>query len=353
MLTIANLFLSGKSVAIACRLLPALVLTLSVPLTASAATWSVPAPADVKTQLDPWLQSRDLSETQQAEIDALWPAEAPAMEGAALLDNVAATLAVAHPDAKALVAFCRGPRTGPQLPEFKILAEEELPDVVRNNLRLLYGSWLARNDMHEEALAQFEGLTAADVVDPASLLFYRSVCHHRLRDKEQCLPAIAQLLENEAQVPRRFREIAQLMKSDLEPLEPDTLDEVARLMDSIRRRLDLGRVGQRVRQEEDDVIAKLDKMIEDLEKQRQQMEAQQAGNPQPGSPASPLEESRAAGGRGEGDVDPRKLDNRGNWGNLPPRDRQEALQQISKELPAHYREAIEEYFRKLARESQP
>jgi hypothetical protein len=37
---------------------------------------------------------------------------------------------------------------------------------------------------------------------------------------------------------------------------------------------------------------------------------------------------------------------------LPPKERQEALQQISKELPAHYREAIEEYFRKLAREGE-
>jgi hypothetical protein len=35
---------------------------------------------------------------------------------------------------------------------------------------------------------------------------------------------------------------------------------------------------------------------------------------------------------------------------LPAKDRQEVLQQISKDLPAHYRETIEEYFRKLARD---
>src|SRR5690606_38649682 len=132
-----------------------------------------------------------------------------------------------------------------------------------------------------------------------------------------------------------------------------SLDEVARLMDSIRRRLELARVGQRVRKEEDEVIAKLSKMIDELEEQRQQAESQMSqGDPSNNpSPATPQSDSRAAGGRGKGDVDPKKLENHGNWGNLPPKERQEAMQQISKELPAHYREAVEEYFRKLARES--
>ena len=55
-------------------------------------------------------------------------------------------------------------------------------------------------------------------------------------------------------------------------------------------------------------------------------------------------------GLGPGDIDPRKLGSKSGWGNLPPAERQEALQQIGQELPAHYREVIEEYFRKLARE---
>ena len=38
------------------------------------------------------------------------------------------------------------------------------------------------------------------------------------------------------------------------------------------------------------------------------------------------------------------------WGNLASKDRQEALQQIGKDFPAHYRDVIEQYFRKLASE---
>jgi hypothetical protein len=36
------------------------------------------------------------------------------------------------------------------------------------------------------------------------------------------------------------------------------------------------------------------------------------------------------------------------WGDLPPRERQEALQGMSKNLPSHYRDVIESYFKRLA-----
>ena len=62
-----------------------------------------------------------------------------------------------------------------------------------------------------------------------------------------------------------------------------------------------------------------------------------------------MQDSQAAGDiGGRGDVDNKKLDDRDKWGNLPPAERKEALQQISRDLPTHYREAIEAYFRKLA-----
>jgi hypothetical protein len=35
---------------------------------------------------------------------------------------------------------------------------------------------------------------------------------------------------------------------------------------------------------------------------------------------------------------------------LPPKEREEAMQEIGRDFPAHYREVIEEYFRELARE---
>lgn len=61
-----------------------------------------------------------------------------------------------------------------------------------------------------------------------------------------------------------------------------------------------------------------------------------------------MDDSRVAGASGQGDVDRKNIGDRAGWGNLPPAQREEALQQISRDLPTHYREAIEAYFRKLA-----
>jgi len=63
-----------------------------------------------------------------------------------------------------------------------------------------------------------------------------------------------------------------------------------------------------------------------------------------------MNDSRAAGASGNGDVDRKNIEQKDGWGNLPPAERQQALQQISRDLPTHYREAIEAYFRKLATE---
>jgi hypothetical protein len=139
------------------------------------------------------------------------------------------------------------------------------------------------------------------------------------------------------------------MEADLKPLKTDSLDEVSRLMDDIERRLGFGRAGKRVRTEEDDVIAKLDKMIEELEKQAQKQQASSSG--QGGKqPNQPMQDSMPGGGSGPGEVDQRRTGLQSGWGNLPPKQREEALQRISKGLPSHYREVIEEYFRKMARE---
>jgi hypothetical protein len=64
-----------------------------------------------------------------------------------------------------------------------------------------------------------------------------------------------------------------------------------------------------------------------------------------------MQDSMPAGGKGPGDVDPKKIGAKSGWGDLPPKQREQAMQQISKDLPAHYREVIEEYFRKIARDS--
>ena len=59
-----------------------------------------------------------------------------------------------------------------------------------------------------------------------------------------------------------------------------------------------------------------------------------------------------AKGRGAGEVKSKNIGNHSGWGDLPPKEKEEAIQQISKEFPSHYRDIIEQYFRKLASEEE-
>lgn len=346
----------SKSHATARKLLCCLV-ALAAPLAASQlraqdltkrASWTAPSAEEVRKEVLHWFNSQpETDEVTKLKVEALWPNAMGEMPSDELLQQAAATFALVDPQASELVQFCRGQRSKFVPPDFAVLQNEETSAIVRDNLRLLLGRWLSQQQLYDESLEVLDGLEPADVVDPASLLFYQSIAYHRTLDKEQGLPAISTLLENEGNIPRRYASVAKLMEADLKPLEEDSLDEIARLMDAIRIELEHARAGTRVRQRQKEVIAKLEKLIDELEKKRQQQQSQASSG---GAPSQPAPDSVPAGGRGTGDVPPKKLGSEADWGNLPPKEREEALQQISKEFPSHFREVIEEYFRKLARD---
>jgi hypothetical protein len=184
-------------------------------------------------------------------------------------------------------------------------------------------------------------------------LFHQAVAAHRLLQKKECLVYLTRLLENESELPQRYLTVAKLMQHDLKTFEPESLDEISRLMDDVRRRLDLGRAGSKVREEEAAIIAKLDKKIKDLEEQRkkQQQQQQASGKAQQSDPGNPAQESMAPRDLHASDeTDPKRFNKANQWGNLPPKQRQQALQQIGRDLPAHYRDTIEEYYKRLAQD---
>ncbi len=229
-----------------------------------------------------------------------------------------------------------------------------LPAPLQASVRTWLGRELVRARLYDEALLAFKEVDPTDSADPAATLFFRGACYHALLQKQEALVDLQRLLENEKDCPVRFTRTAQLMVADISPLKKDSLDEISRLMTDVTRRLDLGRADDNVQDREQKIIDKLSKLIEQIEQQQQQQQHQQQqqsgqsqGNSQ-GNQASPMNESQAAGGSGTGDVDRKKIEERDGWGKLPPAERKEALQQISRDLPTHYREAIEAYFRKLA-----
>ena len=205
-----------------------------------------------------------------------------------------------------------------------------------------------QQSLFDEALEQLAGLNPGDVVAPAELLFYQGVVYYRTLNQAEGLKAIDALLDGAEASPRRYVAVARLMEVDLGTLQPDTLDHIARRMENIGQQLDLGRGGPKVRKIQDGVIESLDKLIKKLEDEQRTNSSNGQRNQL--RPASPPTTARSASGRGPGQVDKRKFNAKGGWGNLPPKEREEAVQQIGRDFPSHYRDVIEQYFRRLAAE---
>jgi hypothetical protein len=313
----------------------------------SAPTWQPPRGVEVKAEALAWLDATKPAADVRGKADAIWSGLAARAAEDDLLVRLARTFALVNHDAAKLVALCSEPRSQLAVPPERWLRDGGAAPLVTNNLRLLFARWLVEQSLYDEAMEQLAGLKPSDVVAPASLLFYQSVVYHALLNKESGLKSIDVLLQGADAVPRRYTALAQLMQDDLQGLEEGTLDHIARRMEDIHRRLDLGRAGPKVRKVEKGVIESLDKLIKKKEEEQQQQEQQSGESTRSTRPA---DASRPMGGKGRGEVTKKDIGSKSGWGDLPPKEREEAMQQIGRDFPAHYRDAIEQYFRRLAAE---
>lgn len=310
--------------------------------------WGPPAVETVQAQALAWLDEQKIDEATRTKALELWKSRP--QDPAEVLDRLVQTFAMADSRVRELAEFCAKPRghAAPLAPAWLMSpsAASGTPWVA-NNVRLWYARWLVHEKLFDEAADLLGGLKPQDVVDPASLLFYQAVVYHRLVQGEAARQALGTLLAGPS-APQRYFALARLMDADLKDLKEDTLDHIARRMADIERRLGLGRAGPAVRKIEDGVIESLDKLIKQLEAQQQQ--ASSSGGANNVQSMRPAQDSQIMEGKGRGDVDRKRIGSQGGWGNLPPRQREEALQQIGRDFPSHYREIVEQYFRKLASE---
>lgn len=313
-----------------------------------SATWEQPRVDQLHPLILSWTEQVQLSETARAQVLQLLANE-PRLEQETI-QVVSEILALLHVETEPVLVATSAPVKDPSVAGDLIRGLDQLdhlPLHVRNQVDLSVGRWLARNELYDEALEVLAPLKPADVVDPSSLLFYRGLSEHALLKKQSCVQTLTRLLERESFLPRRYAVVSRLMLSDIAPLKADSLDEISRMMLDIQRRQALYRSGTRVRDLEKNVVEKLDKLIEELEQQMQQSQSQADGQ---ANPSTPMQDSQAAGGTGKGDVNQREQTDGGAWGDLPPKEREAALADMAKDLPPHYREVIEEYFRQLARQ---
>ena len=191
-----------------------------------------------------------------------------------------------------------------------------------------------------------------NVADPATLLFYQAMGQHRLLKKDECLAAVSKLLEREAELPRRYvdagppdgsrHQAAQGRFARRDRPADGRHSPPAGAGPRGQGRPRRGRRGHRQAGENDRRAGKAAAEQQQQEASRQQerqaaesIRCKTASGPSSRAPAKSIPKTSA---RSDG------------WGNLPPKERQEVLQQIGRELPAHFRETIEEYFKRLAQD---
>src|SRR6185295_6878330 len=238
---------------------------------AQRATWKNPTATEVRTQALAWLKQKNADPATVAQVEKLWadvasaPAAAPPVEVKAaepepvadkpadekapdpqpadakpaevaakpaaevtlsvdeIFGRLAATFALGDPEARPLVELCSKPRAVLVPPSFAWLKDEKTPVFERNNLRLLYGRWMAQERLYDEAFVELDGLKAEEVVDPASLLFYQAVVNQRMLKRDAGLEALGRLLEPGHELPRRYTSLARLMQADLGGLKDESL----------------------------------------------------------------------------------------------------------------------------------
>jgi len=187
------------------------------------------------------------------------------------------------------------------------------------------------------------------------LLFVRACCESRNLRFDAAGGTLDALEARFDDAPEMVRIGARQLRLELERREQATLGEVATVMDYVADRLGAADGTERVQERQQQVIAMLDKLIEQHEQEESQSGGK-SGKPD-GSPQQKQQTPRAArresdapegSGRmgelhGVPQADPGEM-----WGKMPPAERERVLQSIRERFPSRYRQLVEQYYRTLA-----
>jgi hypothetical protein len=323
-----------------------------------------------KTKLAAWLKEVGKSDAvTTAKLDAIWKES-----HRSVLDRVAGSFALGDPVAAQLMAEARDPLAPAPVVLPTVFKNEKTSAFYKANLALVYSRALVNRRVYEEALNTLKLFSPDQVVDPAAFLFHRAVCEHAMLQKPEASKSIIRLLEEGAAIsPDRYKTVATLMLLDMHTWKDKDLGDIARKMDNIERRLDIARGGPETQRQQKEVLNRLDELIKKLEnadKKKKKDSKPGEGGPgggkpgddecpdgqgnQPGDPRGVQPSSQGAKDSKNviatttGNVDPGKFKKLvSDWGRLPPREQQRALQELTQSMSPRHREAIENYFRNL------
>lgn len=317
----------------------------SVP--ASAAFGRMPT-AQIKERLQNWLTISRTDETTSKQVMELWSSsnQTDKLTAEQTLDRLIESFAIADKSVQQLVEACRTTGTRRSM-EYEDARSDAF---FRDHVTLYHARWLTQHRFYDEAILMLETLDPEKLVDPASLFFYRAVCRLRLLKPAEASDDISLLVNNTLDVPPRFRAVAEMMQDEAR-VATEGLPQVARLMSDVQRRLDLGNSDDPVQKREDEVVAALDKLLEEMEKEKQKQQQSGDGQAQ-GQQNQPGQQGAAQSGikgaAADGEADRKDLAENGSWGMLDKQAETKARELIRQQFPPNFLDAISRYTRRIA-----
>ena len=280
-------------------------------------------------------------------------------------DALIESLNVIYPEFKQAQIQLAGPQAPQAMTTLTALAGSDDPYLAAH-ARFFAARTLAMDERYERALPMLEKLTADELAhtqESGEAMFLKGVAQVELLQRENALQTLKDFAKNYPFESERMVIGALHMIDELSYLQEGTLSDVTDRMDYSRRRLALTESGSRTQDEQENIVAMLDTLIEQAEQQEQQQQGSgsgqgqgqggqpgnggaPSGNQQPNNPAS-----HSAATPGEARMGALHRVNRGSedddWGAARDREREEVLNAIKARYPERYKELVEQYYRSL------
>lgn len=222
--------------------------------------------------------------------------------------------------------------------------------------QFLAGRTLAQRERYEEAVARLDAVSNehAHSLRAAEAALLKAKCLQGLLRYQQATAAYRQFLADFPDTAKRQRNEAQAALIDLEDIEADLLPQIHSKMNFSRRRLGLEDSGEKTQVVQEEVVALLTEMIEELEKKCGSCKGCKcAGGKKPGS-------GGGGGGPGQSNVTPgapqitQRDSTKAAWVDLKQRaDDPTAFNAAKKKLPARYKDLVDQYYRSFQNEKTP
>lgn len=265
-----------------------------------------------------------------------------------------------YPDYQAALTLLGEEQTVRAIEQLRPLAEAEDPYLKSDAAYYLARAYILQ-ERYEEALPllkELSGESADTSLYAGDCLFLYGVAASQTLDRKTAIELLERYLKDNPDAPERMRVGAWRQLVLLKSVEDGSLTDVLHRMEYSRRRLSLKDAGTKTREEQDRIVAMLEKLIEKAEEQESKCGNCGGGGESGGnSGGGGGPDGEGEGPQGKNDQTPYKTlrrvhrgGPRSPWGELRGKDRERVFAALKGQFPGRYRQLIEQYYRSLQEE---